>query len=327
MKQIDYVNPLTSDEAVAALGADWNQAQVMAGGIDLIGELKDNIINPARIVNLKNISGLGQIRYSSTEGLYIGATATLTDIERHRDVRQFYPAIAEGAAAVGTPQIRNVGTLGGNLCQRPRCWYYRDPDVPCWRKEGNICFAVKGVNTYHAILGGGPCYIVAPSDVAPGIIAHGGTIHITGPDGDRAVVADRFFQLPPQNRHRENVLKPNEIMTGVSVPVPAPDTKSRFFKHEERGAWDFAIASVAVVLEMNGDTCAKASVVLGGAAPRPWLSREAAQELTGKKITGDVAMAAGKAAMSRARAMSGNAYKIPLFTQLIGQTVLDALET
>jgi xanthine dehydrogenase YagS FAD-binding subunit len=324
MKNFTFVNALTTDDAIEALGTKWTDALVMAGGQDLLGEMKEDVVNADRVVNLKQISGLDKISYSSMKGLDIGATVTLDTIANHPDVKRHYPGLAQAANIVATPQIRNVGTLGGNLCQRPRCWYYRDPDVPCWRKDGDTCFAVMGNSTYHAVLGGGPCYIVAPSDVAPMVVALGGTIHIMGPKGARAVPADEFFVLPTENRHRENVLQPNEIVTNVTLPVLAANTRSLYVKHEERTSWDFAIASVAVVLEMDGRECRKANIVLGGAAPKPWVSKEANNAIVGKAVTNANAQAAAEAAVDDAVPLQNNEYKIPLLTNMIRQALHDA---
>ena len=324
MRAFEYVKPTTVAEAVRELGRSWADAKILAGGIDLLGELKEGIIAPQRIVNIKGISGLRYIRFSEKEGLRLGALTTLEEIETHQVIRQRYTALAEAAHSVGTPQIRNVGTIGGNLCQRPRCWYYRDEHTKCLKKGGPICFAYNGENKYHAIIGGGPCYIVHPSDCAPALIAFRASVTIVSPRGQRTVPLEEFFILPSRRLDHETILEPDEIITEIRVPTPAPNTRSTYLKFKERESHDFAIVGAAVVMRLKGKVCEDVRIVLSGVAPIPWRSPEAEAVLKGKAITPELAEQAGKAAVSKAQPLAQNAYKVPLTQAIVKQAVLKA---
>jgi len=324
MRAFEYVKPMTVAEAVRELGRSWADAKILSGGIDLLGELKEGIIAPQRIVNIKGISGLRYIRFSEKEGLRLGALVTLEEIETHQVIRQRYTALAEAAHSVGTPQIRNVGTIGGNLCQRPRCWYYRDEHTKCLKKGGPMCFAYNGENKYHAILGGGPCYIVHPSDCAPALIAFGASVTVVSPRGQRTVPLEEFFVLPSRRLDHETILEPDEIVTEIQVPAPAPNTRSTYLKFKERDSHDFAIVGAAVVMRLRGKVCEDVRIVLSGVAPIPWRSPEAEAVLKGKAITPELAEQAGKAAVAKAQPLAQNAYKVPLTQAIVKQAVLRA---
>jgi xanthine dehydrogenase YagS FAD-binding subunit len=248
----------------------------------------------------------------------------LEEIETHQVIRQRYTALAEAAHSVGTPQIRNVGTIGGNLCQRPRCWYYRDEHTKCLKKGGPMCFAYNGENKYHAILGGGPCYIVHPSDCAPALIAFGASVTVVSPRGQRTVPLEEFFVLPSRRLDHETILEPDEIVTEIQVPAPAPNTRSTYLKFKERDSHDFAIVGAAVVMRLKGKVCEDVRIVLSGVAPIPWRSPEAEAVLKGKAITPELAEQAGKAAVAKAQPLSQNAYKVPLTQAIVKQAVLRA---
>jgi xanthine dehydrogenase YagS FAD-binding subunit len=324
MRAFEYVKPMTVADAVRELGRSWADAKILAGGIDLLGELKEGIIAPQRIVNIKGISGLRYIRFSEKEGLRLGALVTLEEIETHQVIRQRYTALAEAAHSVGTPQIRNVGTIGGNLCQRPRCWYYRDEHTKCLKKGGPMCFAYNGENKYHAILGGGPCYIVHPSDCAPALIAFRASVTVVSPRGQRTVPLEEFFVLPSRRLDHETILEPDEIVTEIQVPAPAPNTRSTYLKFKERDSHDFAIVGAAVVMRLRGKVCEDVRIVLSGVAPIPWRSPEAEAVLKGKAITPELAEQAGKAAVAKAQPLSQNAYKVPLTQAIVKQAILRA---
>jgi xanthine dehydrogenase YagS FAD-binding subunit len=324
MRAFEYVKPATVADAVRELGRSWADAKILAGGIDLLGELKEGIIAPQRIVNIKGISGLRYIRFSEKEGLRLGALVTLEEIETHQVIRQRYTALAEAAHSVGTPQIRNVGTIGGNLCQRPRCWYYRDEHTKCLKKGGPMCFAYNGENKYHAILGGGPCYIVHPSDCAPALIAFRASVTVVSLRGQRTVPLEEFFVLPSRRLDHETILEPDEIVTEIRVPTPAPNTRSTYLKFKERDSHDFAIVGAAVVMRLKGKVCEDVRIVLSGVAPIPWRSPEAEAVLKGKAITPELAEQAGKAAVAKAQPLSQNAYKVPLTQAIVKQAVLRA---
>ncbi len=324
MEKFTYVNATSLKQVTSLLNdSGWGEVMVIAGGTDLLTELKEYIQTPKTLVNLKTLPGMDEIS-ADASGLKIGALATVADIAMHPTIQQHYTVLAQAAISVATPQIRNVGTLGGNLCQRPRCWYYRDETVNCLKKGGDLCYAVEGLNKYHAILGGDPVYIVHPSDLAPALIALGATLKIVGPEGGKTMAVEEFFTLPAANPFRENVLEPNEIVVEVEVPAPKPNTKSFYLKAREKGSLDFALASVAGVFEMSGQTCEHASVVLGGVAPAPWRSAEAEAALTGKMINDSVSRQAGADAVKDAQPLNDNEYKVLLTQNLIGRAAMMA---
>ena len=325
MDKFSYVNA-TSLKQVTTLLSDsgWGEVMMIAGGTDLLAELKEHIETPKTLINLKTLPGMDSISVDAS-GLKIGALTTVAEIAKHPTIQQHYTVLAQAAASVATPQIRNMGTLGGNLCQRPRCWYYRDETVNCLKKGGDLCYAVEGLSKYHAIFGGDPVYIVHPSDIAPALIALNASIQITGPEGDKTLKVEEFFTLPAANPFRENVLQPNEIVVEVQVPKPKPRTKSLYLKAREKGAPDFALASVAGVFEMNGQTCQTASIVLGGVAPAPWRSAEAETALTGKIINDSVSANAGAEAVKDAQPLNDNEYKVTLTQNLISRAAMMAV--
>ena len=324
MDKFSYINPAHLEQVPGLLKNDW-QSKVIAGGTDLVGEMKDYVESPKRLVNLKSIPGLDQIEVDD-QGVTIGAMTTLTDIAEHTDIQKNYAALAQSAGVVASPQIRNVGTLGGNLCQRPRCWYYRDPDTICLKKGGDVCYALSGLNKYHAIFGGGPVYIVHPSDIAPALVALGAEVTILGASGERTVPMEDFFILPTvANPFRENILASNEIITRIRVPKPDTNTTSFYLKLHERGSFDFALVSVAGVFQIQGKKCQQLSLVLGGVAPTPWRSSEAEQVLRGQVISETLAQRAGEAAVKNADPMSDNGYKVTLTQNLIKRAAMMAI--
>lgn len=332
MKAFEWMSPNTVAEAVSALksapapqDAD-DAARPIAGGQDLLTTMKDYITRPTRVVNLKNIRGLDRIVEDGKGGLRIGALVTLAQIEEHPAVRRNFPGLAEAAHSVGTPQIRNLGTVGGNLCQRPRCWYFRLEDVVCLKKGGSECYAASGENKYHAILGGGPSYIVHPSDLAPMLVALGGSVSIVGPDGKRNVILEKFFTLPADgNLRRENVLRNDEIITEIQVPASKFAAHSTYLKFKERDSMDFAISAVAAAVAMGANkTISEMRLVLGGVAPVPWRVPRAEAALIGKTMTADVLATAAKIALEGAKALAKNAYKIPLTQTLVRRALAKA---
>ncbi|NOZ56530.1 MAG: xanthine dehydrogenase family protein subunit M [Calditrichaeota bacterium] len=325
MVSFEHANAGSIKEAVRLLGQQDRTPVAIAGGQDLMTMLKDELVRPGLVVNLKTVPGLTEITYDERKGLSIGALATLTDVEEHPVVRAKYPALAQAAAAVGTPQIRNMGTVGGNLCQRPQCWYFRG-DFPCLRRGGDYCSAAVGQNKYHCILGGDPCYIVHPSDLAVPLRAYGASVEIVGPKGKRTVSLDDFFLLPSQDVRRENVLEPGEVVTWVRVP-PSDGAKAAFVKFTERGAWDFAVVSVAAVLrkEAGNGKVAGGRIVLGGVAPVPWLAGKANAALTGVEPTDEVLERVADLALEGASPLEHNAYKVPLAKTLVKRALQQAL--
>jgi xanthine dehydrogenase YagS FAD-binding subunit len=339
MKAFEWSNPTSLDEAVKLLavpgGADAANApdpdespRPLAGGQDLLTTMKDYIQRPSRVVNLKTIPGLGKIESDGKGGLKIGALVTLAQLEEHEEIRKNFPAISEAAHSIATPQIRNLGTIGGNLCQRPRCWYYRLESVICLKKGGSECYARSGENKYNAIFGGGPSYIVHPSDLAPVLVALNATLTITGPGGKREVPIAKFFTLPREgNLQQETVLKDGEIVHEISVPASPLNVRSTYLKFKERSSLDFAMAAVAAAVELAPDkTVTQVRIVLGGVAPIPWRVPAAEKVLIGKALTEDNIAQAAKAALAGAAPLSQNEYKIPL-TQTLVRRALTKLAT
>ena len=324
MKTFTNVNARDLRQAVA-LSADARQsgqaASFAGGGSDLLALMKERIVRPDVIVSLKPIKGLDQLTPGGG-GITIGGLITLDALSRDARIHRQYAVLAEAAASVATPQIRNVGTLAGNLCQRPWCWYYRN-GFPCLKAGGSQCFSVSGENQFHAIFGGGPSYIVHPSDTAPALVALDATFRIVGPSGEREVPAADFFVLPRQNAAAENVLANDELLASVHVPTAAGGMRSVYEKVLDREAWTHAVVSAAVVLRMDGQTCRDARVVLGGVAPIPWRLPEVERLLTGQRITEEVAARAGELAVAGARPLAKNGYKVPLTNALVRRTVLE----
>jgi xanthine dehydrogenase YagS FAD-binding subunit len=258
---------------------------------------------------------------TATGGMRIGALTTLTEVAGHPEVRQKYPGLAEAAAAVGSPQLRNQGTIGGNLCQRPRCWYFRG-DFYCGRKGGETCFAMQGENHDHCIFGGSTCYIVHPSDTAPALLALGARARISGPAGPRTVPLSSFFLLPNQSMTKENVLERGEVLTEIQLPAVVAGTRSSYRKVRARGSWDFALASIALMLQMEAGKVKQARIVLGGVAPIPWRVVEAETAITGAGLTPETAARAAEAAVNGAEPLAQNGYKVALVRGLVTEALL-----
>ncbi len=333
MKPFEYASPGTVDEALSLLGETFDEGAILAGGTDLLTELKDGTFSPSRLVDVKRVSGLDLIEERADGILRIGATAKIATIAEHPSVLARYAALAQAARETASPQIRNMATVGGSLCQRPRCWYYRS-DHLCLRKGGANCLAVEGENRFHAILGGSPCYIVHPSDLATALVAFDASVRILGPGGERPVPilpaspdakadpAKQFYVLPKDDPYRENTLQANEIVTGVRLPKPAPGVKSAFVKVRERGAFDFSLAAAAVAADVQGGKVAWIRCSLGAVAPAPWRAHEAEAAMLGKPITLETAAAAAEAALAPAKPMSQNRYKIHLAKVVLRRAIV-----
>jgi xanthine dehydrogenase YagS FAD-binding subunit len=330
MKSFEWTNPTTVNEAVKLLsvsrGGDIDEApRPIAGGQDLLTTMKDYTSRPARLVNLKHIRGLDRLTLNA-RGLTIGALVTLSELEEHAGVRKSFPGLSEAAHSIATPQIRNLGTVGGNLCQRPRCWYFRLEEVICLKKGGSECYAATGENKYNAIFGGGPSYIVHPSDLAPMLLALGARVTVNGAAGRRVIPLDKFFTLPSEgNIRRENVLQNDDIITEVFVPASALATRSTYLKFKERESLDFALASVAAAVQLGPNSRVRdARLVLGGVAPIPWRVPAAESFLAGKELQPDVLAEAAKIALAEAKPLDKNAYKVPLAQTLVRRALTKA---
>src|SRR6266566_5622695 len=308
MKAFEWINAGSVGEAVQLLSTaspshDMDEAsRPIAGGQDLLTTMKDYLTRPTRIVNLKSIRGLDRIEGDGKKGLTIGALVILNQMETHPVIQASFPGLAEAAHSIATPQIRNLGTVGGNLCQRPRCWYFRLEEVVCLKKGGSECYAATGENKYNAIIGGGPSYIVHPYDLAPMLVALGARVSVTGTEGKRVIPLEKFFILPSEgNIRRENVLKNDEIITEIQVPASPLAAHSTYLKFKERDSMDFAMSAVAAAVAIGPNkTISEARLVLGGVAPVPWRVTKAESYLIGKTPSGDVLTNAAKIALEGA---------------------------
>ena len=319
MKPFDYVTPATVKEAAAQLGPG---VMLKAGGVDLLDLMKDGLIAPRRLVSLRAVPGLDQLR--DEDGLRIGPLVTLAQLAADGLVRERHPALAEACVHAATPQVRNVATIGGNLVQRPRCWYFRSPLHHCRKKGGDSCFALAGENQFHAIFANDKCAIVHPSSPATALVAYRARLELTGDKGTREVALEQFFTLPDKDVTRENVLGGNEIITRIILPAPAAGTRAAYHKQVEKESFDWPMADVAVVLELDGKTCKKASIVLGAAAPVPWRATTAEAVLVGRRVDERAAAAAANAALDGARPLDKNKYKVPVFKAVVRRVILAA---
>ena len=322
MNAFEWADANSVEEAVALTvkGASYK-----AAGMDLVDLMKERIAAPTRLVNIRNIKGLDQIE-STDAGLKIGPLVTLTQLADSDIVRRDFTALAQACGDAATPNVRNVATVAGNLLQRPRCWYFRNEQFPCRKKGGEICYAQEGENQYHALFNNKLCAIVHPSSAAVPLVAMNAVLDVTGPQGKREIEIDRFFVLPSQDLHRENSLQDGEIITAIRVPRPPASVKSCYMKQGEKESFDWPLVEVAAVLEMEGQNCKQASIVLGAASPIPHRPREAEGTLRGKPISEETARAAADAAMAQASPMTQNAYKVPLFKVIIARTILAAAQ-
>ena len=321
MKPFAYVNPANEKDAVAALSPEYEKALPIGGGQDLLARMKDYVTQPDRLVNVKNLDAT-VTRVAG--GLRIGSAMKMVDVAEHPEIGRLYPAVAAAAIEVGTPQIRNQGTVGGNINQRPRCWYYRNEEFVCYKKGGNRCFTPEGENQFHSIFGDGPSYIVHPSSLAVPFVAHDATFRLVGPKGERMVKAADYFTMPTkENVQRENVLQPDELLTHVILPAPG-SVKSGHYEVRFKTSHDWPIAFATVLLSMNGSTVQGARIVMGAVAPVPWRSEAAEKALAGKPVTAATAVAAAQAALTGAEPLSRNAYKVEVAKTAVERAILQA---
>lgn len=328
MKSFRMILPRDVAAAVDALPATRGpalpeDARILAGGQDLLTELKHDLIAPEALVDLSSVEGLRGLHHTPDGGLRIGAMTRLCDIERDDSLTGAFRVLREAAASVASPQIRTQATVGGNLCQRPRCVYYRHSHAPCIKKGGSECFAATGHNKYNAIFGGGPSYIVHPSDLAPALVALHAEAVIDGPRGERRVPLETFFTLPSEGSIlRENVLARNEVLRELIVPPPAAGSVSTYIKFRERESYDFALVSVAAVLRVDGGKVAASSIVLGGVAPIPWRATSTESRLTGAAVGNELVQESAEAAIEGAAALSENGFKLPLTRNLVWKALM-----
>jgi xanthine dehydrogenase YagS FAD-binding subunit len=326
LRPFAYVNAANEREALAALATERNRCLPLAGGTDLLALMKDDVLSPERLVNVKNLdSAIGLL----DGGIRIGAAARLIEVVEHGAVRRLYPALMTAADRVGTAQIRHQATVGGNLMQRPRCWYFRNEEFHCLKKGGSRCHAVEGENKFHAIFGDGPCHIVHPSSLAVPILAYGGRLRVVGPTGAREIEAGEFFQLPNVNLYGETVLQPNELLTHVVLPAPTTvltgrTVRSATYEVRFRQSLDWPLATASVILGLDDNVVRSARVVLGAVAPVPWRVPPAERTLVGRTLDEAAAADAAMAAVTGAKALSGNAYKIQIARTAVKRAILIA---
>jgi xanthine dehydrogenase YagS FAD-binding subunit len=313
-----YVRPGTLIEAVKLLSSPGARAH--AGGTDLVGCLRDEVFHATTVVSLTKLEELRGIAPTSDGGLRIGALTTIAEIAAHAAISAKYAALAQAASLVASPQLRNQGTIGGNLCQRPRCWYFRG-DYACTRKGGETCYAIGGENQYHAIFGGGACWIVHPSDTAPALVALDATLRIAGPKGTRTVPAGKFFVLPDDNAQTETVLETGEILTDVLLPPSVAGQASAYRKVRARGSWDFAMAGLAIAAIVKAGKAADMRLVLSGVAPIPWRLQAVEKLVIGQKIDAKLIAKAADLAVVGAKPLEQNAYKVPLVRGIIEEAL------
>jgi xanthine dehydrogenase YagS FAD-binding subunit len=306
----------------AALSQLKDGAVVKAGGVDLLDRMKDGIEQPSRLVNIRNIRELRGIR-ATDEGVTILPLTTLAEISDNPVIREHYQILSDACGHAATPHIRNMATVGGNLLQRVQCWYYRSSDFQCIRHGKDLCFAFDGLNQYHAIMEYGTCPSVAPSSAAVALLGLGATVELTSAKrGKRTLGIRELYVVPDANPTKFNVLEPDELITAIHIPKPAPGTRSAYQKYGEKESFDWAIADAGVVLEMDGDTCRRAVITMGAASPIVRRSPQAEAALAGKPITEETARAAGQVAVQGATPLSGNAYKLDLFPVAVYRTIL-----
>lgn len=319
MNRFTYVDCATVDEALSQMKGD---AVVKAGGIDLLDLMKDGVVSPPKLVNIRNVHSLHRIEVSG-RGLQLGSLTTLSEIAEHPEIQKRYAALSDAAGHAATPQVRNMATVGGNLMQRPRCWYFRSADFDC-RKKGTSdeCHALQGENQYHAIVNNGTCAMVHPSSTAVPLLAMNAEVELTSKSGKRTVAMRDFYVAPEEDLQHETAVKPGELITAIRVPAPVAGTRSAYQKYGEKESFDWPLADAGVVLEMDGKTCRKAAIVLGVAAPTPIHATEAEAALRGKTINEQTAREAGKLAVAKATPLSQNGYKVQLFQTAVYRTIL-----
>jgi xanthine dehydrogenase YagS FAD-binding subunit len=321
MQNFEYANPKSVKEATAFLGSNWGDAAVLAGGTDLISLMKDYVETPKRVVSLRGIKALGGIGKSGG-GVRIGATATIEDVMSNALIRSEYPALAAAARGITSPQIRNMGTAGGDLLQRPRCWYYRN-GFGLLASQNGKSLVPEGENQYHAIFGSGPAYFVSASSLGPALIALGATVKLVSASGTRDLPIAELFVAPADGNARETAIKPNEILTEINVPS-ARGVKNSTYEVRERDAVDWPLATASVALRMKGNAIESGVVVLGHVAPTPYVAADAGKMLAGKTISESTAAEIGKAAVAGAKPLSGNAYKVTLAQVAVKRALMAA---
>jgi xanthine dehydrogenase YagS FAD-binding subunit len=322
MQAFAYANPATVQEAVALLGARWGDVDILAGGTDEISLMKEYIHTPRHVVSIKGIADLGKIARTDKD-VSIGATVTLEDLAANAIVKAMYPSLVQAADGVSSPQIRNMGTVGGDLCQRPRCWYFRQGFGLLAMKDGQS-LVPNGENKYHAIFGNsGPAYFVSASSLGPALVALGARVKLVSAKGSRELPVEKFFVTPQKETVREIALLPNELLT--EIVIPATSARNATYEVRQKEALDWPLAAASVSLHMKGSTVSSAHIVLGHVAPTPWVAADAAKGLAGKSLTAESAEEAGKAAVAGATPLSQNGYKVQLAKVAVKRALMQAV--
>jgi len=324
MRPFEYASPTDVGHASLLLSKTWGDSEILAGGTDLLALMKDDVLRPKRLVNIKQIKELRGITATGSE-VRIGALTTLAEIADNATIMQSYSALAESVNEAASPQIRNLATIGGNLCQRPRCWYFRSGFGLIPKYEDGQDMVEEGDSRYHAILGnGGLAKFVSPSTIAPTLIAYGAQVRIAGSGSPRQLPLEKFFVIPQSENEREHDLKPNEIVTDVILPKPASTVKFGYYEVRQKKAFDWPLAVAAVALDMNGSTVKRARVVMGAVAPVPWVPADAASFLVGKEVKEDTAWIAAQKSIEGSKALKNNGHKIWLAEIAVKRALLKA---
>ncbi len=336
MNKFSWYNANTVEEAQKEVDATVSSilangkagtSVIKSGGIDVMDLMKEGLITPEKVVNVANISGLDEIEYGAKSGLRIGANVKLSAIEKDANIKTNYLALHLSVAKAATPQLRNMSTIAGNLAQRTRCWYFRSIEHHCLRKGGDTCFAQNGENDYHAIMNNGTCASVYASSVATALMAFDAILEIVSENGTKkAVPMEEFFVTPYEDIKKENALKAGDIIMAVILPPVNDKIKSYYIKQGARQSYDWALADVAVVVEMAGKRCKNAKVALGAASPVPIRSKEAEAILVDSGVSESSAKAAAEAAMEKATPLEKNAYKVPIFKTIVNRAILKTIE-
>jgi xanthine dehydrogenase YagS FAD-binding subunit len=330
MRPFTYASPRSLDEAITlltpALDQNGSAPRALAGGTDLLTLMKANLLEPEQLIDIKRLVDLDDDITEGPDGLTIGALATLAEVEDDPLVRALCPALGEAAALAATPQLRNMATIGGNLLQRPRCWYFRDPDIDCWLKSGDDCPAREGENQLHAIFDVSPCVAVHPSDPATALVALDAVVRLRGARGERELPVADFFSPPTEERRRETVIAGDELVVAIRIPPQGDGARSTYLKAMERKVWAFAMVSVAASIRMEGSRIAAALLVLGGVANVPWRSERAESILVGAAPSDEIIDRAAEAALADAQPLRASGYKVPLARALIRRALQTVTE-
>ncbi|MBL1211834.1 MAG: xanthine dehydrogenase family protein subunit M [Ignavibacteriae bacterium] len=327
MKDFNYIQPDSLSQAGKYLSNRNNDAVILSGGTDLLSLIKENIYTNENVVNLKTIPNLNNIKYKKGEGLTIGALTKISDVAESKIIKEKFTVLAEAAKEIASLQLRNMGTVGGNICQRPRCWYYRE-DFDCIKKGGGECFAYQGENKYHCIIGGGPCYIVHPSDLAVALTALDAKVKLFFDDSSRIIPIHEFFILPEDDYLFENILRDGEIVTEIIIPDLPDGAKSSYIKIKERETWDFAVVSAAAVISKKGSNIKSGKIAYGGVAPIPWTEEIINKSLKNLNADKNEIEKISKIILADAEPLEKNKYKVILAKNLVKRIltnlVLDA---